>query len=212
MKAIALLSQKGGSGKSTLTRALSAVAGEEGGSWILDRDPQQTSAKWHVRRQTLEPAPPYPELIDIGRTRVSEAVAGLRGSGAEGWLFLDTRPSVGPDESEIARAADVILVPVRPSPDDLEAVTDTLAMLDRLGKRGMVIVNAAKNPGRAKDARAALSEFGIKVCPHHVSDRMIFLDAAQHGLAVGEMRGGAAEAADAEVRAVWQWVKEQSNG
>lgn len=212
MKAIALLSQKGGSGKSTLTRALSAVAGEEGGSWILDRDPQQTSAKWHARRQTLEPAPAYPELVDIGRTRVPDAVVGLRGSGAEGWLFIDTRPSVGPDESEIAKAADVILVPVRPSPDDLEAVTDTLAMLDRLGKRGLLIINAAKNAGRAKDARAALSAFGVKVCPHHVSDRAVFLDAVKDGLAVGEMRGAAAEAANVEVRAVWQWVKEQGHG
>src|SRR3712207_7829686 len=58
--------------------------------------------------------------------------------------------------SEAAGVSDLVIVPVRPSPDDLETVGDTLKIIRRLGKRAVLIVNAAKNEARATNARAAL--------------------------------------------------------
>lgn len=212
MLTIALLSQKGGAGKSTLARQLSVLAGEEGRAMIIDRDPQGTASSWYARRQELPQVPEQPELLDLGNTPVSRAVEALRGEGEGLTLFLDTRPAVGPAESEIAKAADVIVVPVRPSFDDLDAVTQTLDMLERLGKRALLVVNAAKSERRAIDARAGLAHFPVSVCPHHLTDRAVYLDSAASGLGVSEMTSAAAAAATVELRKVWAWVKEAARG
>lgn len=210
MKVYSLISQKGGAGKSTLARHLAVLAGEEGPSYVVDRDPQGTCRKWLDRRGEGDGAPERPELLDIGSATLAQAVAQLRGE--DGAVFVDTRPAVTEPEAEAARVADVVLVPVRPSPDDLEAVTDTLAMLKRLSITPLVIVNAARSPGRATEARAALSQYGVRVCPHHLADRTAYLDASLQGRSLHEMRGAAASSAAAELRQVWAWIKENTRG
>jgi chromosome partitioning protein len=125
-----------------------------------------------------------------------------------GVVFVDTRPAVADPEAEAARVADLVIVPVRPSPDDLEAVGETLKILRRLEKRAVVVVNAAKNEVRARDARAALSRYPVPVCPTHLGDRAVYLDAALEGRGIGEMRGAGARDAHAELGAVWTWIQE----
>jgi chromosome partitioning protein len=203
----ALISQKGGAGKSTLARQLAVLAGEENASILIDRDPQETTTKWWQRRQGLQPPPSRPDLLDLNGTDLATAAAALR-KRPEGVIFVDTRPAVGEPEAEAARAADLVIVPVRPSPDDLEAIGETLKILRRLDKRVAVVVNAAKNEVRARDARAALSRYPVPVCPIHITDRAIYLDASLQGRGVGEMRGAAAREACAELRKLWTWVLE----
>lgn len=206
MHIFSLISQKGGAGKSTLARQLAVLAGEMGASVLIDRDPQGTSTKWWQRRQALQPVPPLPDLLDLNGTDLTTAAKKLRKP--PGAVFVDTRPAVEEPEAEAARAADLVIVPVRPSPDDLEAVGETLKILRRLEKRAIVVVNAAKNEVRARDARAALSRYPVPVCPTHIADRAVYLDAALEGRGVGEMRGQAARDAHAELAAVWVWIQE----
>lgn len=206
MRVIAIISQKGGAGKSTLARQLAVVAGETGPSWIIDRDPQATSSRWFQRRWKHEPISDQPQLLELQEKSLTSAVSALKAQ--SGTLFLDTRPAVAEPEAEAARVADLVLVPVRPSLDDLEAVGQTLAMLRRLGRPTFLIVNAAKNERRAIEARAALACHPIPVCPHHITDRAIYLDAALAGLGVGEMKGTPAREAEAELRRVWSWIEE----
>lgn len=206
MKTIALISQKGGAGKSTLARQLAVLAGNNGPSWIIDRDPQATSTRWLSRRHQNDPAPEQPDLIDLKGTSLTAAVAALKAQA--GTLFIDTRPAVTEQEAEVARVADLVLVPVRPSLDDLEAVGDTLAMLRKVKVPALLIVNAAKNERRAVEARAALSIHPERACPHHITDRAVYLDATLAGLGVGEMRGAAARDAETELRRVWAWIEE----
>jgi chromosome partitioning protein len=105
-----------------------------------------------------------------------------------------------------------VIVPVRPSPDDLEAVGETLKILRRLQRRAVLVVNAAKNEVRARDARAALSRYPVPVCPTDIGDRAVYLDASLEGRGVGEMRGAAARDALSELTAVWTWVQEVALG
>jgi chromosome partitioning protein len=203
----ALISQKGGAGKSTLARQLAVLAGERDASILIDRDPQETTTKWWQRRQSLQPAPEHPDLLDLDGTTLTDAATALR-KRAGGAVFVDTRPAVGEPEAEAARVADLVIVPVRPSPDDLEAVGETLKILRRLDKRVVMVVNAAKNEVRARDARAALSRYPVPVCPTHVADRAVYLDASLEGRGVGEMRGGAARDAHAELQRLWGWISE----
>jgi len=204
-----LISQKGGAGKSTLARQLAVLAGETGASVLIDRDPQETSTKWWQRRQTLKPLPERPDLLDLDGSDLTAATKALRKQ--VGVVFVDTRPAVAEPEAEAARVADLVIVPVRPSSDDLEAVGETLKILRRLEKRAIVIVNAAKNEVRARDARAALSRYPVPVCPTHIGDRAVYLDAALEGRGIGEMRGAAARDAHAELSAVWTWIQEMSH-
>ena len=207
MQIFALISQKGGAGKSTLARQLAVLAGEQDASILIDRDPQETTTKWWRRRQNLQPAPGHPDLLDLDGTTLTDAATALR-KRAGGAVFVDTRPAVGEPEAEAARVADLVIVPVRPSPDDLEAVGETLKILRRLDKRVVMVVNAAKNEVRARDARAALSRYPVPVCPTHVADRAVYLDASLEGRGVGEMRGGAARDAHTELQRLWGWISE----
>lgn len=111
------ISQKGGAGKSTSARQLAVLAGEAGASILIDRDPQGTSTKWWQRRQALQPALKRPDLLDLDGTDLTAAVTALRKQ--HGVVFVDTRPAVAEPEAEAARIAGVVIVPVRPSPDDL---------------------------------------------------------------------------------------------
>ncbi|MBL8668279.1 MAG: ParA family protein [Rhodospirillales bacterium] len=210
MHIYALISQKGGTGKSTLARQFAVLAGEAEPSLLIDRDPQRTTTKWWARRQDLAPVPERPDLVDVDGTSLTAAAAALRRKSA-GTLFIDTRPAVEEPEAEAARVADLVIVPVRPSPDDLEAVGETLKILRRLEKRAVLIVNAAKTAGRATSARAALSRYPVPVCPIHVADRTVYLDASLEGRGVGEMRGAAAREALDELRQVWTWIQEMKH-
>ena len=139
-------------------------------------------------------------------TEPTAAVAALRRKA--GAVFIDTRPAVEEPEAEAARVADLVIVPVRPSPDDLEAVGETLRILRRLDKRAVLVVNAAKSAARATGARAALSRYPVPVCPIHLADRTIYLDASLEGRGVSEMRGATAREALGELRQVWMWMQE----
>lgn len=207
MQIYSLVSQKGGAGKSTLARQLAVLVAESQPSFIIDRDPQQTTTKWWKRRDQIVPSCELPELIDLGTTSLTDAAKRLRRK-PDGVLFIDTRPAVEEPEAEAARVADLVIVPVRPSPDDLEAVGETLKILRRLDRRAAVIVNAAKNDSRATAARAALSRYPVAVCPTHLSDRTVYLDASLEGRGVIEMRGHAAREASDELRQVWSWIQE----
>ncbi len=209
MQIFSLISQKGGAGKSTLARQLAVLAGESGASVLIDRDPQETSTKWWQRRQGLQPLPERPDLLDLNGSDLSAATKAL--AKRSGVVFVDTRPAVAEPEAEAARVADLVIVPVRPSSDDLEAVGETLKILRRLDKRAVVIVNAAKNEMRARDARAALSRYPVPVCPTHIGDRAVYLDAALEGRGIGEMRGAAARDAHSELHAVWTWIQEMTH-
>lgn len=206
MRIYALISQKGGAGKSMLARQLAVLAGEAGRSLLIDRDPQATSGKWWQRRQALQPAPAQPDLLDLGNTSLTMAAKALRRQ--EGSVFIDTRPAVTEPEAEAARVANLVIVPVRPSSDDLEAVGETLRILRRLDRRAVLVINAAKNEMRARDAKAALSRYPVPVCPIHVGDRAIYLDASLEGRGVGEMKGAAARDAHAELCAIWNWIQD----
>src|SRR5512132_1863318 len=200
----AFISQKGGTGKSTLARQFAVLNSP---SLLIDRDSQHTTAKWWNRRRELDPAQDSPDLIDLDGTTLTAAVDALRRK-PDGFLFIDTRPAVEEPEAEAARVSDLVIIPVRPSPDDLEAVGETLKIIRRLNKRTVLVVNAAKTGGRALSARAALSRYPVPACPVHIADRTVYLDASLEGRGVGEMRGHAAREAFEEVRKAWEWIQE----
>ena len=117
MKTILITSQKGGSGKTMLAAHLSVEAERKGDpAWLIDTDRQATLTRWHERRQR-----DTPRLGEIRFEKLGMGLDRLRESGAA-YCFIDTSPTISNQTSSLLRFADLVLIPVRPSPCDLWAV------------------------------------------------------------------------------------------
>ena len=139
MHIIVVASQKGGAGKTTLTRSL-AVANQQtaGATAILDTDPQGSLTSWWNRRESDTPA-----LVKIDTTDIERGISQLKAAGIE-YLFIDTPPSVHPEIAQLLARATLTVIPVRPSPDDLDAVGDTLSLVEAAGCPFVFVLTQAK--------------------------------------------------------------------
>ena len=141
MHTIALISRKGGAGKTTLACALAVAAARGGHSSVLvDLDPQGSGAIWHGLRQATTPV--FTRTADDRLTRVLRAAAK---TGAN-FAVIDTAPDTDAGTRAAARAADVILIPCRPAAADLSAIRVTVQIAQRAGTRTYAILNAAPVP------------------------------------------------------------------
>jgi chromosome partitioning protein len=111
MKSIGILAQKGGAGKTTLAVHLATVSG----AVLPDVDPQASAVEWGGERKSDTPlviqvtAPALPEYLEAAR--------------AEGFsrVIIDTAPHAEADAEEVAKAVDLIMIPIRPAFLDLRA-------------------------------------------------------------------------------------------
>jgi hypothetical protein len=138
MKTIAIVSQKGGAGKTTLAIHL-AVAAENAGysTALLDMDPQGTAEAWAEWRNAETPAIVAAKATTLTRKLEQAATAGA------GIVIIDTPPLAEAESREAARSADIVLIPCRPRAFDLHAVQTTADLVKFAGKPAFVIFNAA---------------------------------------------------------------------
>ena len=124
MDVIAIVAQKGGTGKTTLTLSL-AVAAQQAGfvSAIIDLDPQATATNWADRRNN-EP----PVVVSAQPARLLHVLKSAQDTGAQ-MVFIDTPPRAEQTAMAAAKAANLILVPCRPAIFDLDTVATTLELV-----------------------------------------------------------------------------------
>lgn len=199
MRVIALVTQKGGSGKTTLTFCC-AVAAQECGAkvLILDMDAQGTAESWYQDREAETP-----RLIRLEAGHLPQALEAARVQQFD-FVFLDTPGRDEPATAAAIRAADFCLVPCRPTPGDMKATPPTIATIKRLGKpAAFVLTQTAARGGRLVEAEAGLSMLAM-VAPIRIVQRHAYQDAQGKGQGVTEFEpeGKAAE----EIRNLWQWV------
>jgi chromosome partitioning protein len=202
MNIIVVASQKGGAGKTTLLRSL-AVAMQQMGeaTAILDTDPQGSLTSWWNRREEQTPT-----LVKIDPNDFEASAGKLQAAGIE-HLFIDTPPSVHPQLAKILARATLAIVPVRPSPDDLDAVGDTLSLIEAAGCPFMFVLTQAKPRTRLQmQAVLALAKHG-KLAPTVIHDRTDFPTAAITGRTVTEIEQEGPSAS--EVRDVLAYVLTQ---
>lgn len=195
MISIVVASGKGGSGKTTLTAHLAV----ESGAWIIDTDKQATLAEWHGRRHA-----DTPERLDMALGQLGKGLAKLADHGAAHCL-IDTAPAITDQTAGILALADLVLIPVRPSPADLWAVGETVAMAERAGKPFLFVISQAKpNATITAQAVAALSEHG-RVAKAFIADRVAYASAMTSGHTAPELwpKGPTAS----EIGSVWAEVK-----
>jgi chromosome partitioning protein len=116
MKTLAIMSQKGGSGKTTLAVHLAAYAvRQQVTTALIDLDPQASASKWNARRA---PEPPKNPKLDVGQGTVTQLPGLLRlaEDNQLALVILDTAPHVDRAAALVAQQADCILMPCRPAP------------------------------------------------------------------------------------------------
>jgi chromosome partitioning protein len=201
MKTIVITSQKGGSGKTTLAAhlAVEAERAGDGPAWLIDTDKQATLSRWHDRRES-----DIPQRAEMPFSKIAEGLANLAKQGA-GFCFIDTAPTISEQTKAVLRLADLVLIPVRPSPADLWSVSETIEIAQEAGKPFLFVITQAKgNATITAQTIAALSEHG-RVAQAFIADRVPYAVALAGGQAAQELspKGLAAQ----EIAALWQNVK-----
>ena len=207
MRTIAVISQKGGAGKTTLALHL-AVAAQSAGvvTLILDADPQATASTWSTWRQAAEP-----EVIDCASPPLlAKKLAMAEAAGAE-LVIIDTPPHADSMSAAACRAADLVLIPCRPRGFDLAAVQTTADLVKASGKPGFVVFTAGpiRAPNLYAEAGDLIEQFGLKLAPVTMSERAAYHHATGAGRTAGETEPNGKAAA--EVAALWTWAAERAN-
>jgi chromosome partitioning protein len=201
MKTIVINSQKGGSGKTTLCAhlAVQAELAGDGPAYLIDTDPQGTLSTWHEHRAAETPQRAEVQLANIGR-----GLAMLKERQAA-FCFIDTAPTRTDENAALFRLADLVLVPIRPSPSDLWAAAATVQLLKDAAIPFLFILNQAKtNASITAQAAAALSHYG-PVAETFIADRVPYAAAMTDGRTAIELapKGPAA----IETAALWKNIK-----
>ncbi len=206
MRVVAFSSQKGGSGKSTLSAHLSVFADAPGKpALLIDTDPQASLALWHELR-----AAETPILVKCGAKDLPTVIDEARAEGIA-WVFIDTPPHNAAAIAEAMRVADLVVVPLRPAVFDIAAVAATLDMAKDLNKPALPIINAAParrilgEPAVVSEARQALVGLGAKAWDGQVTNRAAFAHALASGQAVHEFEPSSAAAV--EMTKLWDAVR-----
>src|ERR1035438_7369420 len=201
MKTILMTSQKGGSGKTTVVELLSVEADRagDGPSWVIDTDPQGTLSHWHKRREH-----DTPHRAELPFDSIAEGLEKMAGRGAS-YCFIDTAPTISAQSAALIALADLILIPIRPSPADLWASAQTVALVKEAKKPFLFVITQAK-PQATITAQtvAALSQHG-RVAESFIADRVLYAGAMTGGKTAPEI-APKSPAAD-EVAGLWNDVK-----
>lgn len=207
MKVISVLMQKGGSGKTTLVESLAIAAKNAGQSVaVIDLDPQATACKWGDRRGGDEPA-----IISIQPARLPQTLKIAQEKGAD-LVIIDTPPRAADAAMAAAQAADLILIPSRPTINDLETISTTHELIKGAGARAQVAVVLNDIPAQGQQrqqAEYAIHDMGLWVCPVALGHRTAYTHAAAMGLTAQEYdpRGKAAE----EIKLVYKFAHKLLN-
>lgn len=203
MRVLAMASQKGGSGKTTLSGHL-AVQAERAGCGpvvLIDIDPQGSLADWWNERETDLPA--------FAQTTVARLASDLEILRQQGFKLavIDTPPAITMAIQSVIAVAELIVIPTRPSPHDLRAVGATVDLCERAGKPLIFVVNAATPKARiTSEAAVALSQHGT-VAPITLHHRTDFAASMIDGRTVMETDPKGRSAA--EVEALWTYINDR---
>ena len=207
MHVLSLVTQKGGTGKSTLAVSLGVAAQESGLKvCVLDTDPQGTASSWSLRRSISTPE------VEAAASRSLSPYIGMLERDGYDLAIVDT-PSVSHSAASAAlQEGDLCLIPVRPSIADVEAARPTVQYLVARQKAFAFVLNQC--PGGGRTSRTTSAFRGLEVigcvCEPTLALRSDHVDALAFGLGVTEHARRSKAAA--ETRAVLDWALARMQG
>ncbi len=203
MRVLALASQKGGSGKTTLSGHLAVQAQRAGAGPVvlIDIDPQGSLADWWNEREA--------ELPAFAQTTVARLTADLAVLRQQGFRLavIDTPPAITLAIQSVISVAELIVVTTPPTPHDQRAVGATVDLCDRAGKPLIFVLNGATPKAKiTSEAAVALSQHGT-VAPVTLHHRTDFAASMIDGRTVMEVDPGGRSSL--EVATLWNYISDR---
>ncbi len=186
MPVVAIVNQKGGTGKTTLATNLASVLAEKGAVLLLDADPQASSQNWAASDWA---SPDALAVKGVGKGNLLEQVRSMTRD--YDWVIIDGPPGITRTSADAVRAADLVLIPAKPSPLDVWAAADIVAAVRARQKstngipRAAFVINMAQPRTRlGRQIDAALAELGIPVLRARTTQRVAYPNAINDGNSV----------------------------
>lgn len=204
MPTIAIVSQKGGSGKTTLAVNLATRAAQaKHEACVIDTDPQATAAAWGDWRGDF-----LPVVVTAPPARLARTIEKAQKSGVD-FIVIDTPPHADAAAREAIKAADFVLIPTKPRAFDLHALEPIADLVNFASKPAYVVLNSV--PAGAtlltEEAKKAAKAMGLKMCPVTLGDRADFHRSSAKGETASELdaEGKAAK----EIEKLWKWLRKK---
>jgi chromosome partitioning protein len=199
MRSLAFLSQKGGSGKTTLAVHIAVAAAQSENVILIDTDPQGSAIAWGQARKSKPPTVHRAVSAMLGEVLQKAKQEGVT------LAIVDTPPHATPGVDIVATSVDLLLIPCRPSAFDLAAITSSVQVAKAAGTKTAFVLNGCNHRSpEYNEARKVLARHGFPVCPAAPGQRTPFSRAISTGRAVTEFepKGKAAE----EILLLWEWI------
>lgn len=213
MKILAITSQKGGVGKTTIATALAVAAGEAGkAAALFDLDPQASACFWADQRAKTKGHSdnPNPIVRDISPARLAHYLDRLRDAGAD-LVILDCPPVHKDIAHDASAAADLVLIPTKPEIFDIRSMQQTVRAVRDIGKQAAVVLTFCPHSGpEIEQATEIVKGLGVPLAPAALYQRKAYGRAQEHGLAPQEFEPDS-KAAD-EIRQLYMFACSQLFG
>jgi len=202
-KVVAITINRGGQGKTMLSRSLGALAGEAGlAVLVADMDTQENSTSWRKRRPEERQLPlvefttekGLPDLIEKARAAECDLI------------LIDTPPGRSTEAAAAVEECDLALVPCNGEIESFEGLPRTARLARTTGKRAVVIPNWVQ-PGSQSEERTIRSiaeSYGLATAPVALHRYTIHKEASMLGLTASELDPQSKAAA--ELHALWEWL------
>ena len=207
MPILALLNEKGGVGKTTLTSNLGRglqLRGER--VRLIDSDPQGSLRDWYVLGNDLPP------LIAMDRAAMFKSF-----EASDGWIIIDTPPGISEMQPAILKVTSHVLIPVQPSPYDVWAAESLVGLVKARQRSGeleaaFVVSRQIPNTKLAREVQNALADYGLPVLQAYTCQRVIYAHSAAKGLSVldAEPGGAAAKEINMLIEEIITWTNDAS--
>ena len=184
MKVLAIIGQKGGSGKTTTALGLAVEAARQGFAVaVIDLDPQATATNWSDRRQVKD----MPAVVSCQVVRLRHVLESAKAQGVQ-LAIIDTAGKSTDATIAAAKAADQVLMPIQPQLFDIETLHNVREVLTLAGNpTAAVVINRAAVQGkRHEETREVVAAMGFKVAPVVLYQRAAHGDAGNIGQTAAE--------------------------
>ena len=207
MQAVAVTINKGGVGKTTITKNLATAAAAAGLTvLILDMDTQQNADAWGKRRKQHQPDRQLPLVQFTTERDLPEVLERARAAECD-LVLIDTPPGRSAEAPAAVEAADFVLIPFWLETDAFEGLKKTADLARRMGKPVAAVLNFATPNSRSHEdaARDVLKALDVPMSPAVLHRYEAHRNANPTGLTAFESEPDSRPAA--EIAALWNWLR-----
>lgn len=206
IRTLAVAMQKGGVGKSWLTRSLSVAASLEGlNVLVIDMDSQQSTVAWSERREDETP------FVQFSTERELPVILKRAKDAGCDVVFIDTPPARSTETPAAVDAADMVLIPCTPDIEAFEQIARTERLARLAGKPALAVLTMTQPSGKSEQdiGQEIFASLNLDMALPSIARLKAHRDAAREGKTATETEPGGRAAQ--EIAALWAFIKERAN-